>query len=361
MSYSPKKRLSSHRGFGFLIIILIYELSVSSCGDRERQQLAISDTIPSLEYENVVIDTINPSITEDDSSFLAEIERTRYPNIVTKNSEYDSLVTNYVFKHNFVEEDLIPYDSIHINDRVFYVTEGDILISRSKLLSRIWSNDIYDMFSPGAPRQPTHYRIQKSILRYDAIKKEVIKWKRFPVTFCFDRASFKQDLSKFNIVKNNFLKAVNEWREVSGVSFDYKEELDNMRNIKPGVDTDFVITYFEDESKKKKEFVATAFFPEDPLDMRVIAVYPAYWTTEYDKIGIFRHELGHIFGFRHEEMSKSRYVPIFCRKKGTTDQVYIGDTYDKVSVMHYFCGGNGSTALSFSDNDKINFLETYPK
>jgi len=27
--------------------------------------------------------------------------------------------------------------------------------------------------------------------------------------------------------------------------------------------------------------------------------------------------------------------------------------YDRVSVMHYYCGGNGTRTLDFSSNDKI--------
>ncbi len=64
-------------------------------------------------------------------------------------------------------------------------------------------------------------------------------------------------------------------------------------------------------------------------------------------VGVFRHELGHILGLRHEQVQAPNSGG--CPESGSFRPV---TTYDRASVMHYpQCGGLVDSDLSISDSD----------
>jgi len=95
--------------------------------------------------------------------------------------------------------------------------------------------------------------------------------------------------------------------------------------------------------------IASSFFPSDPPDRRHLLIDPTYFTTSFDKVGVFRHELGHVLGFRHEHIRNE--APPVCPNEPLWDTQVLS-AYDPKSVMHYFCGGVGSHDLSITDLDR---------
>lgn len=71
-------------------------------------------------------------------------------------------------------------------------------------------------------------------------------------------------------------------------------------------------------------------------------------------VGVFRHELGHILGLRHEQVR----VATSCLAEGGT---WRGVTpYDHASVMHYpWCGGVLTSDLSITDLDSAGIQQLY--
>ena len=52
------------------------------------------------------------------------------------------------------------------------------------------------------------------------------------------------------------------------------------------------------------QFIAAAFFPTYPPLRRRVLIDPSYFADDlsFDRVGVLRHELGHVLGFRHEHI-----------------------------------------------------------
>jgi hypothetical protein len=95
------------------------------------------------------------------------------------------------------------------------------------------------------------------------------------------------------------------------------------------------------------EFIASAFFPGATVRERAILIDPSYFGSGgYPGRGVLRHELGHVLGYRHEH---TRGV-MGCYFEN--EQWSPLTTYDPSSVMHYLCGGGGTSTLDFTNVDK---------
>lgn len=100
-------------------------------------------------------------------------------------------------------------------------------------------------------------------------------------------------------------------------------------------------------------FIARAFFPHDPPDERFIDIDPSYLSTTFDQVGVLRHELGHVLGYRHEHI---RGIPGCFFEGGEWLPL---TEYDPHSVMHYFCGGGGGRELELSELDQDGHRRLY--
>ena len=103
------------------------------------------------------------------------------------------------------------------------------------------------------------------------------------------------------------------------------------------------------------EFIAAAFFPHEPARARFVQIDPSYFNLRNAPSGrgVLRHELGHVFGYRHEH---TRGVP-GCRFED--NQWKPLTPYDPHSVMHYFCGGGGDLNLDITQVDKDGHKSVY--
>jgi hypothetical protein len=103
-------------------------------------------------------------------------------------------------------------------------------------------------------------------------------------------------------------------------------------------------------------FIAAAFFPNDPINRRRVLIDPSYFTTTFNQVGVLRHELGHVLGFRHEHIRSG--APAACPDEDPGRVIDLTQ-YDPRSVMHYFCGGVGSRELAISDLDREGSQRVY--
>ena len=98
-------------------------------------------------------------------------------------------------------------------------------------------------------------------------------------------------------------------------------------------------------------YLARAFFPNEPriarnilIDGSALRLNP---TGKLQLVGVLRHELGHVLGFRHEHTCPSSGR---CFEDG--DWTPLTD-YDPLSVMHYpQCNGLGDWSLTLTDLDR---------
>jgi hypothetical protein len=89
-------------------------------------------------------------------------------------------------------------------------------------------------------------------------------------------------------------------------------------------------------------YIAVAFLPYHPPSRRTIFIGPSFFSPNLglNQVGVLRHELGHVLGFRHEHIRSG--APPVCPDE-PLDHIIDLTKYDPRSVMHYFCGNVGSS------------------
>lgn len=244
-------------------------------------------------------------------------------------------------------------DTVMYGERIYYLLEGDLRYDEVKL---------YQYFNRYINKQQEEQNLwyePKLVIGLNDDETRDIMPDPKKLTYAVMESSFPLKFQYYKVVKN-FRIAASEWADSLNyaIRLTHKNEYDTISNkdtLRKKVS--FVIKYNEYD---KKQLVATAFFPSDSKDLWNIDVRPKYFITKYDEVGVFRHEIGHILGFRHEHSRD--LAPQSCSKKYGSENHTI-DTltdYDKMSVMHYFCeDGFGNRKLSFTDRDIKGALRIY--
>lgn len=180
------------------------------------------------------------------------------------------------------------------------------------------------------------------------------------ITYTIDKSSFVDDKKalspeNYQMVVENFTQATTDWQSICGIKFRYVSELDSaVSGKKPSEIVDPVTKTaigFVVRQEGVSPFVAMANYPNS--SERFVKVDPKYYTTSLNKIGAFRHEIGHILGFMHEH-DRCPPAPLPRNAISITD-------YDSSSVMHYSerCSTPQKSNYIFSETDKIGAVSVY--
>jgi len=170
------------------------------------------------------------------------------------------------------------------------------------------------------------------------------------LTYCVLSNTFPRT-EWYEEIADNMQVATAAWADTCGVEFQYRPELDASSSTRPAGAL-FVVRHINASGA----FIAASFFPSDPAIRRRILIDPSYYTTHFDHVGVLRHELGHVIGFRHEQ-GRAEAPPV-CPHEDMTGTINLTD-YDPTSVMHYFCGGVGTRALQITDVDRSGSQQVY--
>lgn len=273
----------------------------------------------------------------DEQGYVNYINQDSISNINLKSDTHftDSTITykGITFKHQ----------SIYVGEKKYYVVEGDLLLNEDEYFrykisflhrrnERLDENKLVGMTSNGRP----------------------VKWEEgYVIKYAVIRKSF-QDNNAYRLVNENIDKATKEWERTCKVKFYHDVSKDESELFEPSADLTFIVL----EYNAQGEFIASSFFPNDPPPKRCVLVDPSYYTTTFDKTGVFRHELGHVLGFRHEHIRSE--APLVCQGESVSGTINL-TTYDPKSVMHYFCQGAGSIELKITEIDRKGSQSVYGK
>jgi hypothetical protein len=182
---------------------------------------------------------------------------------------------------------------------------------------------------------------------------KIVRWQEnLTLTYCVLRGTFTSQ-DRYELVRENMQEATEDWQALCGIRFEHKAELDES----PGTENPGVL-FTVREFDAGGQFIAAAFFPTDPRNRRRVLIDGSYFAPglRFDEVGVLRHELGHVLGFRHEHIRSE--APAAC-----PDEPLFGATpltaYDPQSVMHYFCGGVGSPELALTELDRLGSQKLY--
>jgi hypothetical protein len=245
---------------------------------------------------------------------------------------------------------------VTIGDETLWVAEGDLLLDEDQL-------GIYALQQENLEQEKA-LRRERAALGAAGLPApqalvgvtqngKLVRWKDgLILTYCVLKQTFSAE--HYELVSRNMKQAVGAWEQVCGIKFQHEERLDNSN---PGsAPAGVVFTVREIDAGGR--FIASAFFPNDPRNRRRVLIDPSYYNTDlsFDRVGVLRHELGHVLGFRHEHIRSD--APAMCPHEDLDNTLDLTQ-YDPQSVMHYFCGGVGSRELAITEIDKTGAQKLY--
>jgi hypothetical protein len=241
--------------------------------------------------------------------------------------------------------------SVTLDGTTYYVAEGDLLLDADELAVYALKRDkperaldLGEGFILDEPRRLIGILENGQFLR----------WPDGTVlTYCVPRENFSSGADKeYAAIVENMRLATQDWMSTCNIRFEHKKEADEKGASRSGLK--FTVKLVDANGA----FYAAAFFPNSPPARHHVNIDLSYFGNHsYDRVGILRHELGHVLGFRHEHIVSG--APAECPKEPLTGTKSLIDKYDPKSVMHYFCGGVGSRDLKITQLDVAGSQKLY--
>lgn len=236
---------------------------------------------------------------------------------------------------------------VRLDEKLYHLAEGDLLLDAEQLVEytkqrvaaqRAENLGIDDSLEGG--------RVLLGILQDG----KIVRWTAGHVlTYCVRSATFASP-ADYKVAVDAMARATRDWEATCGVTFEHRQELDTASA--PSVV--FTVRGIAEQGG----LIAAAFFPNDPPERRQLVITPSFFSASlrFDRAGVLRHELGHVLGFRHEHIRSG--APPVCRGESVDDTIDL-TAYDPRSVMHYFCGGVGTSELAITKLDQEGARRVY--
>jgi hypothetical protein len=181
----------------------------------------------------------------------------------------------------------------------------------------------------------------------------ILRWARGKVLdYCVWKPSFDSEDEHHKVVRDMAL-ATGDWSALCGVTFLHRDDFDAKPDLQPG-DVLFPVL----RQKGGGNTIAMAFFPDSPVSERVVWTFDGHFASSpaFAPVGVLRHELGHVLGFRHEHIAPE--APHYFQPEPTDHIIHLSE-YDPMSVMHYLGPGVGNPKLEFTEHDRSGAVQVY--
>lgn len=220
--------------------------------------------------------------------------------------------------------------AVEVDGRKLYVAEGDLLLKEEQLAEYI--PHAADVEPPNVPAGGAGGGLLGIVENG-----KIVRWPEgFVITYRVLPEGLSDDQQAQ--LRADLAAATRDWEDTCAVAFRDATDGDG--------DVLFDVRFYNAGGT----FIAAAFFPNSPPEMRQMLIDPSYFSSSmgFDPVGVLRHELGHVLGFRHEHIRSG--APPICPKESLAGTIDL-TRYDPRSVMHYFCGRVGSRELAITPLD----------
>jgi Subtilase family len=227
-------------------------------------------------------------------------------------------------------------------DGEYYVVEGDLLLTDEEIAGYLSLTSRIREFKYLQEGDPMLNVYDGEDDYYKALEKRNL-------TYAIDKQSFSAQ--QYEQVVGDMARAAKEWQSVCpgcGVTITRLEAGD----AKPSHEgVNFIVRSHD----AKGVYIASAFFPHDPPKRRYLNIDPLYFglQSDGDRVGVLKHQLGHILGYRHVQ---PRDIAGCYYKDGAFSSL---SRYAGNSVMRYFCSGDSNLALELTGSDVAFHRKTY--
>ena len=181
-----------------------------------------------------------------------------------------------------------------INGKTYWVADGDLRLDEDELLfyAKQRENQRITFASGVASGVGDQLLVMK-------VNGKIVRWAPGTVLkYCILRSTFSDQ--EFSMVVTNMNMATHDWESTCGVKFQYVPTADG----NPEFSVPEEVTFSVQKVDLPDSTIAQAFFPPDPRFRHQLLIDPGYFGPGlgFDAVGVLRHELGHVIGFRHEHI-----------------------------------------------------------
>jgi len=237
--------------------------------------------------------------------------------------------------------------------KIYFIVERDLKLHESELLE--YAKSIANSLSTQDPGKKPEGLVAATI------NGKPMRWETpVKLTWAIDENSFQGKAAELTKTKQICADASKDWNDAA-------KEMGIDHLVQFSENTTNPLFRFAFDKFSAPGLYAVAFFPNDAKAKRWVHIGPTTFMTpnDFDPIGVIRHELGHVLGFRHEHIrpeAKPGTQIGEIRESWVVGSIGGEDLtdYDSQSVMHYpLSNGKGTMDFKLSDKDKAGFRDLY--